>query len=111
MNPPGSPLSCEVSNEVSALIDTLHTSAQRLEELTAGEVDTVSDADGWPFLLRPVQDHLRRKKAAIFNTLPVQLALLDANGLIITVNEAWRQSAGTAPPPTRRSPLAAGRSG
>ena len=96
MNPPGSPLSCEVSNEVSALIDTLHTSAQRLEELTAGEVDTVSDADGRPFLLRPVQDHLRRKKAAIFNTLPVQLALLDANGLIITVNEAWRQSAGTA---------------
>ena len=95
MSPPGSALSGDVSDQVSALIDTLHTSARRFEEPTAGEVDTLADADRRTFLLRPGHDHMRRTKAAIVNALPVPVALLDANGLVVMVNEAWRQSAGT----------------
>ncbi len=49
-------------------------------------------------MLRRAQDHLRHheaaKQAAILNALPAQIALLDTNGLIISVNEPWRQFAG-----------------
>ena len=97
MNPPASSLGGGTSDEVSALIEVLHKSAQRLEELTAGEVDTVADRDGRTFLLRPAQDHLRHqeaaKQAAIVEALPAQVALLDTQGLIISVNRAWRQFA------------------
>jgi light-regulated signal transduction histidine kinase (bacteriophytochrome) len=50
--------------EVAALIATLHSAGQRLEELTAGEVDSVMDRDGRPFLLRHAQEELRRSEAA-----------------------------------------------
>ncbi|HYN27936.1 MAG TPA: diguanylate cyclase, partial [Burkholderiales bacterium] len=70
---------------------------QRLEELTAGEVDTVADRDGRTFLLRHAQEQLRHseaaKQAAILNALPAHIALLDTQGLIISVNETWRRFA------------------
>ena len=79
------------------MIATLHETGQRLEELTAGEVDTVADRDGRTFLLRRAQEQLRHseaaKQAAILNALPAHIALLDAQGLIISVNEAWRRFA------------------
>lgn len=85
------------SPEVLALIDTLHTTGLRLEELTDGQVDTVANSDGAPFLLRGAQDHLRlseaAKQSAILNALPAHIALLDAQGEILTVNEAWRRFA------------------
>lgn len=81
--------------EISALIDTLHETGQRLELLTAGEVDSVSDAEGRPFLLLSAQERLRHieaaKQAAVLNALPAHIALLDAQGVIVSVNEAWRQ--------------------
>jgi diguanylate cyclase (GGDEF)-like protein len=86
--------------EISALIETLYKAEQRLEELTAGEVDTVADRDGQTFLLRRAQNHLRHseaaKQAAILNALPAHIALLDNQGLIVSVNEAWRRSAGAS---------------
>jgi PAS domain S-box-containing protein len=95
MNPQTSLLSADTNAEVSALIATLHETGQRLEELTAGEVDTVADREGRTFLLRHAQDHLRHreaaKQAAILNALPAHIALLDAQGLIVSVNEAWRR--------------------
>jgi diguanylate cyclase (GGDEF)-like protein/PAS domain S-box-containing protein len=67
---------------------------RRLEELTAGEVDSVTNRRGRTVLLRRAQDQLRRdeafKQAAILNALPANIALLDARGLIISVNEAWQ---------------------
>ena len=42
----------DVYAEVAALIETLNQAERRLEELTAGEVDTVADRDGRTFLLR-----------------------------------------------------------
>jgi diguanylate cyclase (GGDEF)-like protein/PAS domain S-box-containing protein len=93
-HPPG-----DASEEVSALIATLHETGQRLEELTAGEVDAVADRHGRTFVLRRAQEQLRHieeaKQAAILNALPAHIALLDSHGLILSVNEAWRRFGGT----------------
>jgi diguanylate cyclase (GGDEF)-like protein/PAS domain S-box-containing protein len=87
------PVAEQANAEVASLIATLHQTEQRLEALTAGEVDTVSDRDGRTILLRRAQDHLRHqeaaKQAAILNALPAQIALLDSHGRILSVNEAW----------------------
>ena len=95
MNLGKSPPVADAADEVSVLIDELHETGRRLEELTAGEVDAVADRDGRMFLLRRAQEHLRHseaaKQAAILNALPAHIALLDAQGLIISVNEAWRR--------------------
>lgn len=88
--PPGEP-----TEEVSALIEALHDTARRLEDLTAGEVDAVTNRSGRTILLRRAQDQLRRretaKQAAILNALPAHIALLDTQGIIVTVNEAWQR--------------------
>jgi diguanylate cyclase (GGDEF)-like protein/PAS domain S-box-containing protein len=81
------------SEEISVLIRTLRETDQRLDELTAGQIDTVADRDGRSFLLRHAQDELRyadaAKQAAILNALPAHILLLDTNGFIVCVNEAW----------------------
>jgi len=87
----------DANEEIIALIESLHRTGQRLEELTAGEVDTVSDSSGRTFLLQSAQEHLRlseaAKQAAILNALPANIALLNTQGIIISVNQAWRQFA------------------
>ena len=79
------------------MIETLHATGQRLEDLTAGEVDTVTNRRGRTVMLRRAQDHMRyneaAKQSAILNALPAHIALLDAQGRIISVNQAWRQFA------------------
>jgi PAS domain S-box-containing protein len=96
--PKASSIKPDVSDEVAALIETLHQTGQRLEELTSGEVDSVSDRNGHAFLLRSAQNHLRQsesaRQAAILNALPAHIALLDIQGQIVSVNEAWRNFAG-----------------
>lgn len=85
------------SEEVAALIESYHAIGQRLEELTAGEVDTVMDRHGRTSQLRRSQEHSRRseavKQAAILDALPAHIAVLDAQGFIVSVNEAWRSLA------------------
>jgi diguanylate cyclase (GGDEF)-like protein/PAS domain S-box-containing protein len=85
------------SEEISVLIRTLRETDQRLDELTAGQVDTVADRDGRPFLLHHAQGELRyagaAKQAAILNALPAHILLVDTTGLIISVNDAWHRLA------------------
>jgi diguanylate cyclase (GGDEF)-like protein/PAS domain S-box-containing protein len=85
----------DVNEEIAALIETLHDTGQRLEELTGGQVDSVTDCRGRTSLLRRSQDQLRysesAKQAAIIDSLNAHIALLDAQGQVIIVNEAWRQ--------------------
>jgi len=85
----------DVDGEIAALIESLHQTEQRLEQLTAGDVDAVADRHGRNYLLRRAQEHVRQneaaKQAAILNALPAHIALLDVQGRIISVNEAWRQ--------------------
>jgi diguanylate cyclase (GGDEF)-like protein/PAS domain S-box-containing protein len=94
MNSGPLPLSADTDSEVLDLIQALHRAEQRLEELTAGEVDTVADRGGRTLLLRRAQDRLRHsataKQTAILNALPAHIALLDARGIIVSVNEVWR---------------------
>lgn len=89
------PLAADANEEIAALIETLNRAEQRLEALTAGEVDTVTDRDGRTLLLRRAQNHMRHneaaKQAAILNALPANIALLDTHGRIRSVNEAWRR--------------------
>lgn len=89
-----------MDKEISTLIQTLHQTSQRLEELTSGEVDTVADREGRPFLLQHVQANLRHvdaaRQAAILNALPANIALVDAQGIIVSVNDAWRRFAATS---------------
>jgi diguanylate cyclase (GGDEF)-like protein len=93
MSQPESPRQEGADEEVSALIETLHETGQRLEDLTAGEVDAVADRGGRPFLLRRAQDQLRvreaHRQAAILDALPAHVALLDNQGLVVSVNDAW----------------------
>jgi PAS domain-containing protein len=90
--PPAGP-----EDEIARLIAALSETEQRLEELTGGEVDTVSSGSGTPFLLRRAQLELRDREAgrqtAILDALPAHIALLDAGGEIISVNESWRRFA------------------
>jgi PAS domain S-box-containing protein len=98
MNAATTPAHADTEEEISALIATLHATGKRLEELTGGEVDAVADSEGGTFLLRRAQERLRHrqaaKQAAILDALPAHIAMLDAQGVILTVNEAWRQFAG-----------------
>ncbi len=92
------PSVAEGTEEVLALIEALHETGKRLEELTAGEVDSVADRHGRSILLPRAQDHLRQveemRRAAILNALPANIALLDERGLILSVNESWWRFAG-----------------
>ncbi|MEO7497941.1 MAG: EAL domain-containing protein [Massilia sp.] len=79
--------------EVAALIATLHANVARLEELTGGEIDTITDPHGQPFLLRRAQAEVRQHDAtrqnAILNSLPAHIAILDTDGVIVSVNQTW----------------------
>ena len=93
MAPPPAPK--DDGEEIFALVETLNRTEQRLEELTAGQVDSVVDRQGKTFFLRRAQEELRSsesvKQAAILNALPAQIALLDSQGIIVSVNESWRR--------------------
>ena len=84
------------SDEISVVIKALREADIRLEELTAGEVDTVSDRDGRSFLLQRAQKQMREtdaaKQAAILNALPAYIAVLDVAGRVESVNEMWGRS-------------------
>jgi PAS domain S-box-containing protein len=94
MNPGKSIFPGGSTDDISSLIEVLHVTEQRLQELTAGEVDTVADRDGRTITMRRAQDHLRQsaaaRQAAILDSLPALIALLDDQGLIVSMNEAWR---------------------
>jgi diguanylate cyclase (GGDEF)-like protein/PAS domain S-box-containing protein len=81
-------------DEIAKLLGVLRETGRRLEELTGGEVDTAADADGRVLLLRGTHEQLKNnqltRQAAILNALPLQIALLDVDGTIISVNECWR---------------------
>ena len=80
-------------DELATLIADLHATFARLDEITAGEIDSVSDGSGGSFLLRGAQIALRlseaARNAAILDTLPLHIALIDSTASITSVNAAW----------------------
>ena len=83
--------------EISALIEVLHATDRRLDELLGGEVDSVTDQQGRTIMLRRAQGALRlaenARQAAILNALAPHIALVDRRGVIVSVNESWRHFA------------------
>jgi PAS domain S-box-containing protein len=93
------------NEEIPALIETLLATELRLEELTAGEVDTVGDRDGRTFLLRRAQEDLRfreaTKQAAIlnelrvlFNMTPAMIWFKDTENNILRINKRAADATG-----------------
>jgi diguanylate cyclase (GGDEF)-like protein/PAS domain S-box-containing protein len=95
MNAGESVPSRDPDEEVFALIELLHEIEQRLEEMTASKVDAMVDRHGQPFFLRRHQEQLLHiaaaNQAVILDALPAHIALIDARGRIVSVNEAWRR--------------------
>ncbi|CAN5488047.1 hypothetical protein BH11PSE9_BH11PSE9_25450 [soil metagenome] len=80
--------------EIAMLIETLSVAELRLGQLTAGQVDTVTNRAGRTFMLQPAQERLREaeasKQAAILDALPAHIALVDVRGVIFSVNTGWQ---------------------
>ena len=62
--PASSGAGSDAEGEISMVIRALRTADMRLQELTAGEVDSVSDREGRAYLLQPAQDRWRESEAA-----------------------------------------------
>ncbi len=85
------------------LVRRLIKAEEDLENSVAGQIDSVVRPDGDAYLLRNAREKLRlsetrqREQAAIqlkiLNALPAHIALLDEQGAVIAVNEAWRRFA------------------
>jgi diguanylate cyclase (GGDEF)-like protein/PAS domain S-box-containing protein len=93
----GAPAGAGAGVDLSMLIKTLGETDRRLEELTGAEIDLVTDRDGRSYLLRRAQERWRRaaadQQAVIIDALPASIALLNAEGTILSVNESWRRFA------------------
>lgn len=85
--------SSEQTGEVTSLVRALGTANQRLEELTAGEIDAVTGKDGRVYVLQHAQNRLlaadASQRATILEALPAHIALLDPCGFIVVVNSKW----------------------
>jgi PAS domain S-box-containing protein len=90
---------------IGTLIRIMREAEQELQALTGGQLDAVAGVGGQPFLLHDAQEKLRQSEGvqrqlaetqnAILDALPAHIALVNCEGLIISVNGAWRRFAGT----------------
>jgi diguanylate cyclase (GGDEF)-like protein/PAS domain S-box-containing protein len=109
MNPTEATAPLGHDDEVSALLEVLLKTGQRLEELTAGEVDTVVDRDGRTFMLRGTQEQLRQsefaRQAAMLNksleefrtlaeSMPQIVWITLPDGANIYFNQQWMDYTG-----------------
>ncbi len=88
---------------IAELVRQFHEAERELHELTGGELDAISGLGKTPLLLHEAQERLRasedahraqaQRQLAILNALPAHIALLDRDGVIVAVNEAWRRFA------------------
>ncbi|CAN5245414.1 hypothetical protein BH09SUM1_BH09SUM1_10390 [soil metagenome] len=98
------PIPESAEEEITRLVHVLHETQQRLQELAGGEVDAVVYPGGQSYLLHDAQKKLlesetvQRASAAtqssILNAIPANIALLDHDGVILSVNESWLKFAG-----------------
>jgi PAS domain S-box-containing protein len=87
--------------ELASLVGQLQDIEGRLQALTQGQIDAVLGPTGRAHLLEQAQQRLlasedeqRRVAAtqtALINALPAHVALIDAQGRIVSVNEAWKR--------------------
>lgn len=92
-----------VNEELSNLIHQLREIEASIIKLTGDTIDTVIDTDGMPFMLSKAQYELRERadihlsyaeqQSAILNAIPAQITLIDREGYLLEVNDAWRDFA------------------
>jgi PAS domain S-box-containing protein len=93
----------ETSQRIAELVQILRKAEQELQELTGGQVAAAIAAEDAPILPREVLETLRgiaitqclaaEMQVMILNSLPAHIALIDPEGIILVVNEAWRRFA------------------
>ncbi len=114
MNPESLLITDASSGRITTLIATLHEAQHLLEELTGGEVDTVTDREGRTLLLRRAQDHLRHLDAdrqALFvemaNGIKDVFFMRDAvDGRLLYVSPAYEEVWGRSCASLYANPLA-----
>jgi PAS domain-containing protein len=96
---PAGPCESDIQTDVSMLIRALRETDRQLEELTRGEVDTVTDRDGRSYLLQRAQERWRQtgldRQSAILDALQARIVLLDRDGRILATNESRPESVRT----------------
>lgn len=95
MSPGSAPVPWGRSPEIDMLVQRLRETVDRLAALTSA--DAVLDREGRTLLLPEGQERLRHeeavRQAAILDALPANIALLDAQARVVSVNESWRRFA------------------
>jgi PAS domain S-box-containing protein len=89
--------------ELAALVGQLQEIENRIQALTHGQVDAVLGQSGRTHLLERAQRkllaseeeqrHTAAVQTAVLDALPAHVALLDAQGRIVSVNRAWKRFA------------------
>lgn len=97
---PETPLAPDKSGSAfRAWLRQLVTGAAELEAFDAGEVDAVMDRDSGRALLLPEAQHALRDAhhpiLSALDALPGEVCALDANGVVLMANKAWRLSGAT----------------
>ncbi len=87
--------------ELAELARSLGEIRTRIRELAGEDLDAIIDPDGQSWLLPKAQGELYRSEAdqraaaelnrAILDSLPAEVAMLDGNGVITSVNGRWRE--------------------
>jgi PAS domain S-box-containing protein len=82
-------------NPLDRAVEALRQADARVEALLGGARDSVTAANGQTFLLQRAQARLLGRDAAqqqaILTALPAHVVLLDGDGIIVSVNAAWKQ--------------------
>ncbi len=88
---------------IAELVGILRDAERELQALTGGQLDAVVAGQNGAYLLRESQERLRESESAqrelaatqlaLINALPAHVALLDPDGAIVAVNDAWRRFA------------------
>ena len=91
----------ESFDEISTLVRRWHETEQRLHELVGDELETVLRPGGQSCSLLQAQEKLRggeverlhmvAKLASVLDAVPANVALIDQKGVIVSVNEGWRE--------------------
>ncbi|MCK7494922.1 MAG: PAS domain-containing protein [Comamonadaceae bacterium] len=80
---------------IASLLQTLHDTEQQLEAQSASHPGTAATPAGCRHRLRCEEEQWRHREAkrqtALLNALPAHIAVLDPNGVIVAVNDAWRR--------------------
>ena len=93
MNGAPEPAVQERDEEVFALVRSLRELDRRLESLNVEEVNALLGPRGNSLLLHRDLQRAHPHDSALIDSLPAHIAVLNRQGIIVSVNNGWRQFA------------------